>query len=594
MCRPVGSERLMLPECHRPKVFRSAEVLPLNVKRPRDSSSDESAPEEDDSEDQQTAEPARKKSRIPKDHQPAPARPGLTSRFNKPATAEENGISASEASDPASDSDDAEEGWGNAYHVSRREVEEGPWQPRKPKKGAKRNKDEDELEMDPEQAELAEALRLQKIQRQHLDADDFGHIPVATAAAATTNIIESQSQKQELSAHQQQQQQLSFDSREAAIAHLLATSPLLLSLLNDFQDQATHARGLEAALRDISPASPLRALQTLHLQVVQSYLAVLAFWLRLALQGQQDTELGQNVFQRLVQLREGMQGLQEAGLDFDEPDSGDVYAGLPEDSEDEEDDLDSDELGSALEDDLDDERLQELMQQRDLLKMLEREGLSVKDIQAARAGDSESSDDAEHVGVESDQEPTKPVPAPEGGDKKKKKRRRRSKNNKTESQPVTSAPQPVLQLAPPESRDDFLEPSVLSTGDAADKKNKRHSLRFHAAQVASTANRRSTAAEARRQGGDADVPYVSKEQLRREAQKKAAARQEKELRARGEMPDQQDDYAEEAQAGDDGYYDLVQSSKGAAKQAKKEAYDQQRLEDRCAFRLPSLFVSILP
>lgn len=549
------------------KVFKSAEVLPLNIKRRREPSESEQSDSEDEqeAEDAASSQPARKKSRIPQEHQPAPARPGLTSRFNKPSQEQEEDQNQSSEASSAEESDsEPEEGWGNAYHVSRREVEQGPYQPRQKKPG-KRNKDEEELELDPEQAELAEALRLQKIQRQHMDLEDFGSVaPILEATSSSTTANEADQQKSA--------PQLTFDTREAAIAHLSSTSPLLLSLLTDFQDQTQHASDLEAALRDISPAGPFRALQTLHLQAVQSYLAVLAFWLKLALQGQQETQLANSVFQKMVQLREGLQGLQDAGLDLDDP-RGEDFVGLQEDSDEEEDFDDSASFDDTV---MEDEKLQELVQQRDLLKMLEREGLSLEDLQ--QANEDEDTDDEEE---ESDEQTNHVEDAPAAVEKKKRNRKRKSKKQQA-AQPT----QPLLQLSTPEARDDFLEPVSLSSVDAGDKKSKKHTLRFHAAQVASTANRRSTAAEARRQGGDADVPYVSKEQLRREAQRKAAARQEKELRARGEMPDQQqDDAADLAQEGDDGYYDLVQSSKGAAKQAKKMAYDEQRMQDRFVFSL---------
>lgn len=541
------------------KVFKSNEVLPLNVKRSRASSESE---EELLDEEQQSAQPARKRSRVPQEHQPVQARPGLSSRFERPPPVNSTS-SASESSGSASDdeSDEEDQGWGNAYHVSRREIEEGPYVP-KQRNGKKRNKDLDELELDPDKAELAEALRLQRIQRASLDGDDFG----AVSALATPTDVESKPVSDV---------QTAFDTREAAIAYLLQSNPLLLSLLTDFTDQTQHSHALESLLKTLSPASPLRALQTLHLQVVQTYLAVCAFWFKLLLEGKHEHELGQSVFKRLVGLREGMQGLQDAGLDIDEANGQDgedvdfdAIDGLDEEDSQE---YDMDEMIE------DDDHLHELVQQRDLLKALEREGLSREDLEAARAGT--DSDEAEGT-VEAEK--------PE-----KKKRKKRGKRKGKQMQVDDAQPSSLL-LSRPQSRDDYLEPAALSSADADAKKATKHSLRFHTSQIASTANRRSTAAEARRQGGDMDVPYVSKEQLRREAQRKAAARQEKELRARGQMPDQQSDDGEgqTPDEGDDGYYDLIQTSKKAAKQGKKDAYDEQKMADRYAhFHLLPLSLS---
>lgn len=518
--------------------------------------------------------PARKKSRVPKDFQPAAQLPGLSSRYNKPP-------SASSSSSSSSESEEEEEGWGGAYHVSRKEVEQGPYQPRRPqrdddskgkKKSARRKAKEDEealLDVDPEQAELAEALRLQRLQRQQLDLDDFGSV-----APLQQHVQPTPTAQQEQAAAAADAEEVSFESREDAIAHLLKTSPLLLTLLSDFQDQSAHASELRQAVQQMDDASPIKALQTLHLQVVESYLAVLAFWLKLHLEGQQESELGQRVFQRLTGLREGLQGLLDAGLSLDA--EGEEELVLPGQEEDEfefldgsDDDDDDDEKDDQDEEDGDegeeDERLQQLVQQRDFLKALEKQGLSLADLQEQ---DSDSPSEAEE-----EQEAPKPQ-----------KQRKRSRKRTSKSAPKKD--DQLLNLnaaAPPEARDDFLEPQTLTSADASDKKAKKHSLRFHTSQIANTANRRSNAAEARRQGGDADVPYVSKEQLRRDAQRKASERQERDLRRAGQLDHlEQDHDVEPQQPNDGGYYDLVSNSKAAAKAAKQETYDAQKMADRAA------------
>ncbi|POY74965.1 hypothetical protein BMF94_1941 [Rhodotorula taiwanensis] len=144
---------------------------------------------------------------------------------------------------------------------------------------------------------------------------------------------------------------------------------------------------------------------------------------------------------------------------------------------------------------------------------------------------------------------------------------------------------------------DYLDPLALTSTDKADKASKRHTLRFHAAQVEQKASKR----DARRRGleGDDDLPRRSKEQARREVLKRQQHGAAKDAEARAKLDDGEfgDDDARDARvvrgeavdgaAGgggddddDDGYYDLVAAEKSEGRQAKKARYDGARAAER--------------
>lgn len=134
--------------------------------------------------------------------------------------------------------------------------------------------------------------------------------------------------------------------------------------------------------------------------------------------------------------------------------------------------------------------------------------------------------------------------------------------------------------------DAFGDATVLGTADAADKKARRHTLRFHTSKIESASARRLGARHAL--GGDDDIPY-------RERRKEKAARARREAQAHSQGGDDLDDVEPESplrspqgnDAGEDeaeesanGYYSLVQQQKREQKESKKMAYEAAKAASR--------------
>jgi U3 small nucleolar RNA-associated protein 3 len=138
---------------------------------------------------------------------------------------------------------------------------------------------------------------------------------------------------------------------------------------------------------------------------------------------------------------------------------------------------------------------------------------------------------------------------------------------------------------------------VLGTADAADKKARRRTLRFHTSKIESASARRQGARLAL--GGDDDVPY-------RERRKEKEARAQREALAgmRGQGGDDLDDTEpdlsahttgradvgeddENAEESADGYYSLVQRQKREQKESKKLVYEAIKASNRCVVWLCS-------
>lgn len=139
--------------------------------------------------------------------------------------------------------------------------------------------------------------------------------------------------------------------------------------------------------------------------------------------------------------------------------------------------------------------------------------------------------------------------------------------------------------------DAFGDAMVLGSADAADKKARRHTLRFHTSKIESASARRQGARLSL--GGDDDVPY-------RERRKEKEARAQREaqagkrgqggddldgiepeslVRAMGKVNVDEDD--EDAEESVDGYYSLVQRQKREAKESRKLAYEAAKATIRC-------------
>ena len=158
----------------------------------------------------------------------------------------------------------------------------------------------------------------------------------------------------------------------------------------------------------------------------------------------------------------------------------------------------------------------------------------------------------------------------------------------TPSKPRVSTLTPISREA-----DAFGDAMTLGTADAADKKARRHTLRFHTSKIESASARRQSARVAL--GGDDDLPYRE-----RRKEKEARARVQREVQAgkRGQGGDDLDDTDlallgratggansgegdESEEENVDGYYSLIRRQKGEQKEAKKLAYEAAKAANRC-------------
>jgi len=139
--------------------------------------------------------------------------------------------------------------------------------------------------------------------------------------------------------------------------------------------------------------------------------------------------------------------------------------------------------------------------------------------------------------------------------------------------------------------DAFGDAMVLGSADAADKKARRHTLRFHTSKIESASARRQGARLSL--GGDDDVPYRE-----RRKEKEARAQREAQAGKRGQGGDDLDgtepeslvraagkvnvdEGDESAEESVDGYYSLVQRQKREEKESKKLAYEAAKATIRC-------------
>ena len=156
--------------------------------------------------------------------------------------------------------------------------------------------------------------------------------------------------------------------------------------------------------------------------------------------------------------------------------------------------------------------------------------------------------------------------------------------------------------------DAFGDAMVLGTADAADKKARRHTLRFHTSKIESASARRQGARLSL--GGDDDVPYRERRKEREaRAQREAQAGKrgqggddldgteiESLVRATGKVNVDEDDGGAEESV--DGYYSLVQRQKREQKESKKLAYEAAKATIRCVVQhclaVHPIIASLLP
>lgn len=337
--------------------------------------------------------------------------------------------------------------------------------------------------------------------------------------------------------------------------------------------------------------SPLQLLTIYTIDTFTTYLTLLAFYLHIRSHPSYPavgSALAGTVLSRLVKVRSSISTMEDYGI-IDLPGQEkrkDLYADSDEEDELELEELDRESLMARI-GDLDDDELDALIAERQAI--LEEQGLAANGPTKSKAGKKRKAITADSDTEEDDAD------LPQTG-KKKKKRRNRGKHG-TKGNALTNLPLLSLEAPTYSSKgaapvststfnDDFVDPTSLSAAEASEKAGKTKSLRFYTSKIAATSARRAGAGK-ERGGGDDDVPYRSKERAREAALRKqqhgAGGVQENTDLDTADFDDA--DFALAQQVNDnapaaDGYYDLVASSKKAAKAAKKEAYDEAALQER--------------
>ena len=144
------------------------------------------------------------------------------------------------------------------------------------------------------------------------------------------------------------------------------------------------------------------------------------------------------------------------------------------------------------------------------------------------------------------------------------------------------APKPAAKAAPPKAPDDngdndsdFGDPTHLEAHEAAQKAERKKSLKFYTSQIVSKSQKRGAAG--RDAGGDADIPYKERlkdrqERLNAQAEKRGSKKSKANGReeALGGESDEDDARAaaEIRNGGEEDYYDLV-AGRASAKKASK-------------------------
>ncbi|KAH9948836.1 Sas10 C-terminal domain-containing protein [Amylocystis lapponica] len=465
-----------------------------------------------------------------------------------------NGKKAKAPSPSSSDaeSESEEEGWGS-------------------KKSAYYASNAAQLESDDEEAnelEEQEALRLQAKTREDLTNDDFGlGDPVEGIAESDDMLVE---------ASVPVVQPLLTD-KYALLRHLEKTNPEALALARDWDDvvyQLVQAEEKIAKVEAESPDTINLGMLHLHHQTLLTYTTTLAFYLHLRASEKyaQHPELLRvhPILPRLLALKQALQKLED--LDF-----------AP--SDDDDDDDDDDELSDG-DDTMADATSLWASDKKRGLEPSELEELLREAHQAISTPDSSPS----------------PSPAPSPAPDKPK----RKQSAPTPARPTKrrkTAPTVVFDLVEPElpartkprpartpdagAADVYGEAAALDAGDAADKRARRKSLRFHAARIEGTSARRA-GARSGAVGGDDDIPYRERGRQKEERLAREGARGrgqggedldgvEPEAGGREKKrPREEEGSGEDDGDGAEGYYALVQHASKARKETKKAEYDAAR------------------
>ncbi|KAI0264034.1 Sas10 C-terminal domain-containing protein [Gloeopeniophorella convolvens] len=455
----------------------------------------------------------------------------------------------SESDDEDEESEEEEESWGrnkSAYYSSNAA----------------------ELESDDEEAnemEEQEAKRLQMKARDVMVDDDFGLADIADEDAedAEDPLLEP--------APAVTTQPALLDPK-AAIKHMEKTTPETLALAYDWEDIATKVVRTQERIKTLTasgPDSQLLGMVHLHNQALLTYATTLAFYLYLRSSEyySQRPELLRThpVFARLLQLKQALSTLEDLDFDISESD--------PELEDSEEDD---ESLGDEEDLDLEDSSI--------LRKRHRKSSQLAFDDLAELLREAEEAATGATSKRKQEKQATAPVPPVKEPPKKKRKTSSTAKPapvfDLEEPTYVPSKPRAVgSSTAPATEQDAFGDATALGAADAADKRARRHTLRFHTASIERASARRQGARAAL--GGDDDVPY-----RQRRKEKEARAAREAQAGQRGLGGADLDDAEPEARGGSDGeegadgYYSLVQRKKRAEKEGKKAAYEAAKAASR--------------
>ncbi|KAF8272853.1 Sas10 C-terminal domain-containing protein [Lactarius quietus] len=461
---------------------------------------------------------------------------------------------------PPPESEDEEEG---------EEEEEESWGHKKSAYYASNAAELDSEDEEANELEEEEAKRLQVKARDALTDVDFGLADIAQEDAedaddpllGPTPVVSTRT--------------LPLD-KNAAIRHMEKNNPETLALAFDWEDIATKVIRTQEKIRELSstePESQVLGMVHLHNQALLTYATTLAFYLSLRASEHysQRPELLRShpIFLRLLQLKQALSSLEDLDFHLSESDSG------IGDSEDDNVSLDDEELedASAL---LKQYRKGSRLTLDDLAELLREAEEAVAPAKAT----------------------TKPKAAAPPLPIKEPPKKKRKTSTSTKSAPVFDLEEPTY--VPPKPRaptrtsvstgeDVFGDAVMLGAADAADKKARGHTLRFHTSKIESASARRQGARVAL--GGDDDIPY-------RERRKEKEARSQREAQAgkrgrggddlddvppaRGVLEEDRNGEGESAEEDADGYYSLVQKRKQVQKEHKKIVYETTRAESRCA------------
>ncbi|KAL6308424.1 Sas10 C-terminal domain-containing protein [Sparassis latifolia] len=450
------------------------------------------------------------------------------------------------------ESESEEEGWGN-------------------KKSAYYSSNAAQLESDDEEAnelEEQEAKRLQAKARDGMAEGDFGLEDAIEGAVESDDLI--------VEAPAVVAQPLPKD-KQSLLRHLEKTSPETLALARDWDDIAHSLVKTQQKLASLETEEPdPLSLGMIHMyyQALLTYSTVLAFYLHLAASEKyaQHPELlrAHPVLPRLLTLKQSVTTLEDLNFGLSD--------GEDEDDEDE-DDLDVEQLWSV-------DQLKGL-DEDELDQLIKEATQAVPDVNDSKA---ESKGEAKKIKAKRPKSDSTEQPPP--------KKKRKTESESKVIVPVFDLVEPDFTIKSSTSRrsyesavtDVYGEATALQSADAADKRARQKSLRFHTSRIESTSARRQSARN-NALGGDDDIPYRERRKQKEERLVREAAK------TRGAGGDDLDDAEPEPQStlkkraregededkedtGDDGYYELVQRKSKADKEKKKAEYDAAKLAAR--------------